>query len=157
MKHIDEWLDIYGESHKNPINKKIHWVCVPAIMFSVIGLLFLIPHNNFPMIYGEIQFNWAFLVTAMVITYYFRLSILMALGMTLIGVILIIGNYFIKHFTAFQLWKVSSSLFILAWVGQFIGHKIEGRKPSFFQDIQFLLIGPAWILSFIFKKYNIKY
>ena len=55
-----------------------------------------------------------------------------------------------------ELWKVSTVIFIFAWVGQFVGHKIEGKKPSFFQDIQFLLIGPAWLLSFIFKRYGIK-
>ena len=34
---------------------------------------------------------------------------------------------------------------MIAWIGQFIGHKIEGAKPSFFEDLQFLLIGPAWV------------
>jgi uncharacterized membrane protein YGL010W len=42
-------------------------------------------------------------------------------------------------------------------VGQFIGHKIEGKKPSFFKDILFLLIGPLWLLSFIYKKVGISY
>ena len=46
--------------------------------------------------------------------------------------------------------------FIVAWIGQFIGHKIEGKKPAFFKDLQFLLIGPVWLLSFIYNKLNIK-
>ena len=48
-------------------------------------------------------------------------------------------------------------IFIVSWIGQFIGHKIEGQKPSFFDDLKFLLIGPAWLLSFIYKKIGIKY
>ena len=65
------------------------------------------------------------------------------------------GNYYIDQFM--ELWQVSLFIFIVAWIGQFIGHKIEGKKPSFFQDIQFLFIGPAWLLGFIYRKFNIKY
>ena len=54
-----------------------------------------------------------------------------------------------------SIWKLSMLIFILGWIGQFIGHKIEGQKPSFFEDIQFLLIGPAWLLSFIYKKLGV--
>ena len=56
-----------------------------------------------------------------------------------------------------QLTIFYTSIFIVSWIGQFIGHKIEGVKPSFFEDIQFLLIGPAWLLSFIYNKFGIKY
>ena len=156
MKRINEWLVAYGESHKNPLNKKIHWICVPSIMFSVVGLLFSIPHDSFPYIYGTFQINWGFIVIGLVITYYIRLSVSMAIGMFLISIFLILGNLAIKLYLTFELWKVSTVIFIFAWVGQFVGHKIEGKKPSFFQDIQFLLIGPAWLLSFIFKRYGIK-
>ena len=53
--------------------------------------------------------------------------------------------------------EISLSLFLIAWIGQFIGHKIEGAKPSFFDDIKFLLIGPAWLIAFIYQKIGIKY
>ena len=81
----------------------------------------------------------------------------MAYGMSLIGFLLNVGNYILNIYLSYDLWVFSLSLFIVAWIGQFIGHKIEGRKPSFLEDIEFLLIGPAWLLSFIYKKYNIKY
>jgi len=56
-----------------------------------------------------------------------------------------------------QLALVSLGIFVIAWIGQFIGHKIEGKKPSFLEDLQFLLIGPAWLLHFIYKKLGIVY
>ena len=65
-------------------------------------------------------------------------------------------SYFIDK-SSIELWKLSFLVFILSWTGQFVGHKIEGKKPSFFKDIQFLFIGPAWLLGFIYRKYNIKY
>ena len=66
-------------------------------------------------------------------------------------------NYLESNFNNSELFMGYITVFILAWIGQFIGHKIEGKKPSFFEDIQFLLIGPAWLLSFIYKKLGIKF
>ena len=157
MRSIQDWLDMYGESHQNPINKKIHWVCVPAIMFSIVGLWWSIPHKEMPFTFFDIQLNWAILLTIFVSFYYLWLSISMAIGMFFVGALLLIGNYFLDISFNFALWKISLIIFIIAWIGQFIGHKIEGKKPSFFEDIQFLLIGPAWLLSFIYNKLGIKY
>ena len=55
------------------------------------------------------------------------------------------------------LWAVSIGIFVLARMGQFYGHKLEGAKPSFFKDLQFLMIGPAWVISFLYKKFGINY
>ena len=81
----------------------------------------------------------------------------MAVGMFIIGFFLLAGNFYLATNFQIPLWKISLIIFVVAWVGQFIGHKIEGEKPSFFQDIQFLLIGPAWLLSFIYNNLGIKY
>jgi uncharacterized membrane protein YGL010W len=55
------------------------------------------------------------------------------------------------------LWLVCVIIFVVAWIGQFYGHKVEGKKPSFLKDIQFLLIGPAWLMHFIYRKLGIPY
>ena len=157
MKPIQEWLDEYGESHQNSINKKIHWVCVPAIMFSIIGLFWSIPHQYMPIIYDNIRLNWAMIITILILTFYVRLSMVMALGMFTIGVLILCGNILVEYYFVTPLWRISLYTFVIAWIGQFVGHKIEGKKPSFFQDFQFLLIGPAWLLSFMYNKLGIKY
>ena len=82
---------------------------------------------------------------------------MMALGMFVIGVFILFGNLLVENYFATPLWRISLCIFVIAWIGQFIGHKIEGKKPSFFQDLQFLLIGPAWLLSFFYNKIGIKY
>ena len=157
MKPIQRLLDEYGESHQNSLNKKIHWVCVPAIMFSIIGLFWSIPHQYMPIIYDNIRLNWAMIITIIILTFYVRLSMIMALGMFTIGVLILGGNLLVEYYLVTPLWRISLYTFVIAWIGQFLGHKIEGKKPSFFQDLQFLLIGPAWLLSFIYNKVGIKY
>jgi uncharacterized membrane protein YGL010W len=156
MRPIDSLLSRYGESHRNDTNKLIHWICVPTIMFSLVGLLFAIPFPG-----GRALFtNWAAVVLALALIYYLRLSFPMFLGFVLITVVLLWGNHAIYHAVGMRaglLAAISLTIFFLAWIGQFIGHKIEGKKPSFLQDVQYLLIGPAWLMHFIFKKASIRY
>ena len=159
MRTINEWISEYGESHKNSTNKMIHWICVPLIMLSLLALIEIIPFPLYTIelfrIKGQsIYLNWTTLFLIFAVIFYIRLSLSIAIGMLLVAVSMLYSITWIKIYDP-SVWKLSLVIFVLAWIGQFIGHKIEGKKPSFFEDIQFLLIGPAWLLSFIYKKYNI--
>lgn len=154
---IDRLLEKYGESHQNSLNKLIHWICVPLIVFSLAGLVMSIPWP-----FGHISAlkNWSAVLLFLALIYYLRLSISMFFGFIVVVALLLWGNYsFLQSLDHDQsqlaIWSLI--IFIVAWIGQFIGHKIEGAKPSFFQDIQFLLIGPAWLMHFIFKRLGIDY
>jgi uncharacterized membrane protein YGL010W len=156
MKLVDQLLAQYGESHQNPTNKYIHWICVPLIMFSLVGVLMTIP---FPADYSIIS-HWGAVVLLLALLYYLRLSVTLFLGFILIGGAILWGNHAIYTAldeNALHMLYVSLAIFFIAWVGQFYGHKVEGKKPSFLKDIQFLLIGPAWLLHFIYRKWNIPY
>ncbi len=156
MSTIQSLLNEYGESHQNQTNKIIHWVCVPLIMFSLMGLLYAIP---FPL-ERSLFLNWAAVFLGLALIYYLILSISMFFGFALIAYLLLIGNHSLFNGLGADLstfLTVSLSLFVAAWIGQFIGHKIEGEKPSFLNDLKFLLIGPAWLLHFIYKKLGIPY
>lgn len=152
MKSAQDWFDAYSIHHQNPVNKAIHWICVPAIFFSTAVLIAAIPFPFFVVPF----FNWATVAFFFVMAFYLRLSLSLALG---IGVFCVMCLWGIETLLQYNqtLWYWGLLIFITAWVGQFIGHKIEGQKPSFFDDLQFLLIGPAWLLSFIYKKLHIKY
>lgn len=155
MRAVQSWLDEYGESHQNPINKSLHWICVPLILLSLIGLLWSIP---MPYAFAETSplLNWGVLFLIAALLYYFALAWRLALGMTLAMLLVIAIVYGVSQLPA-SLWLVSLSVFVIAWIGQFIGHKVEGRKPSFFRDIQFLLIGPLWLLAFLYRGLHISY
>jgi uncharacterized membrane protein YGL010W len=160
MKTIDQWLEEYGESHRNKTNKLIHWVCVPTILFCVLGLLAAIPTAglfNWAPEGTQVFANWAGVVVILAGLFYLRLSFMMFISMTLISVAMLFGVREVAKIELAPLWVTCLVVFVLAWIGQFIGHKIEGKKPSFFKDLQFLLIGPAWLLGFIFRKVGIKY
>ena len=153
-KNINQWLEEYGESHQNPKNKTIHWFCVPLIMLSLIGLLSCIPKMHISIDNYILNINWSIIFLFIVCIYYLTLSKSLCLGMIIVSILLLYGVKILDSISI-DLWKISIFIFILAWIGQFIGHEIEGKKPSFLKDIQFLLIGPAWLLSFIYKKFNI--
>lgn len=129
-RSLEAWLADYAVSHQNPINKKIHWLCVPVIFASILGM----------------GMTWQPIATlvllALVMVFYFKLSpkLFFAMG---IFVLFCLAAITLLPFG----FKVYFGIFVVAWIGQFIGHKIEGQKPSFFEDLQFLLIGPAWVVK----------
>lgn len=159
MRKIDRLLNEYGLSHQNQTNKLIHWICVPAIFFSFVGLIYSIPsgiiYNSVPFLEGFA--NWATIVLLIVLVYYVSLSPPLALGMLFFSAICLALANFISLEVPGKLWLISLGVFLVAWIFQFWGHNIEGKKPSFLKDIQFLLIGPAWLMHFIYKKIGIAY
>lgn len=155
MRTLNQWLEEYGESHKDETNKTIHWICVPTIFFTIVGLFYCIklPAQLTP----TLQMNVAMILLVVVTAYYFALSKTIWLGMLVFGLLCLGICYWIEVYTPAPLWLVCIILFVLAWIGQFYGHKIEGKKPSFLKDLQFLMIGPMWLMSFIYKKMGVKY
>lgn len=155
MRTVEQWLQEYGESHRDATNKTLHWICVPIIVVSLIGLLWSLPT---PASWREISplLNWGSLFLAASILYYMMISVSLALGMALFVALVMLSIVGLQNLP-WPLWSVCLALFVLAWIGQFIGHHYEGRRPSFFKDIQFLLIGPLWLLSFVYRKLRIPY
>jgi uncharacterized membrane protein YGL010W len=152
MRSAQSWFDDYGESHQNPVNKAIHWICVPAILFTVIALLWSVP------VPGWMQpLNWAIVVVVLAQLWYFATSPVIGFGMLVVNVFFLWLSWRLEQWGIAPLWQIAVVIFVVAWIGQFIGHHIEGKKPSFFKDLQFLLIGPAWLLSFVYQKLGISY
>lgn len=141
-RKLDLLLSKYAESHRHPHNEIIHFVCVPVIVWTVLALLWLLH----PAV--------AILAACMALIYYWTLSKPFALGMALMA-----GGMFGLTYALplALLFPVALSAFVIAWIGQFIGHKIEGKKPSFFEDLQYLLIGPLFVLSFLYRRLSIRY
>lgn len=158
MKRIDRLLAEYGESHQNHTNKTIHWICVPLIFLSIVGLIASIPAGPLESLFGAASFfaNWAVIVLILVTVYYLSLSVSLTVGMVLFALLCIFVTRAIPQLGV-PLWLGSLAVFVLAWIGQFYGHQVEGKKPSFFKDLQFLLIGPAWLMHFIYKRIGIPY
>jgi uncharacterized membrane protein YGL010W len=155
MKTVEQWLSEYGESHQHPTNKVLHWICVPIIVLSLVGLLWTLPIPESMRALSP-WLNWGTLVLALGVLYYVRLSLPLALGMLAFVIVVTLCILALQRLP-WSLWTVCLTLFVVAWVGQFVGHHYEGKRPSFFKDIQFLMIGPLWLLSFIYRKLRIPY
>jgi uncharacterized membrane protein YGL010W len=148
VSNIQTWLDDYGASHRNRTNKVLHWFCVPIIVWCVIGLLWCLPDPGV---------NWANLVVLAALIYYALLSIPLALGALPVLAAMLWSVAQLGALGSSVLLGVSAALFVIAWIGQFIGHAIEGKRPSFLKDIQFLLIGPLWLLADLYRRLGIRY
>ena len=138
LKTLEQWFSLYGESHKNPTNVKIHKVAVPLIYFSVVALITAIP--------GNIGIGILSTITAITLAFYFYLSLKLGVVMATFTALCIYLALNINNII-----MVAVGIFIVAWVFQFVGHKVEGKKPSFLNDLSFLLIGPAWVFNPLFS------
>ena len=140
-RKVDALLAHYGTSHQNPRNELIHYIAIPLIMLSLLGMLFSV----------HPWLAYAFIAASLV--YYARLSMvffatMLVMSLASVGLLFALGD---------TLLAVSVSIFVGAWVMQFVGHKIEGKKPSFLEDIQYLWVGPLFVLSRLFGKLGLRW
>lgn len=140
-RKVDQLLAHYEESHRDPRNERIHFVAIPLIMLSLIGLLYAVH----PWV------AYAFILASMV--YYARLSTVFLATMAALSVV---GLALVYAMGEYRL-TISVAIFVGAWIAQFVGHKMEGKKPSFFEDLQYLWVGPIFVLSKLFLKLGIRW
>ncbi|TWC64539.1 DUF962 domain-containing protein [Herbaspirillum sp. SJZ099] len=142
QRRIDQLLLRYAESHRHPLNERIHCVCVPAIVLSLLGLCWTLS----PAV--------ALVAAAAALAYYLSLSPPLAAGMLAMTAVMLV---ILARLPAGAVLPLSAAVFVIAWIGQFVGHKIEGKKPSFFEDVRFLLIGPLFVLGVLYRRWKIRY
>jgi uncharacterized membrane protein YGL010W len=155
MRDAATWFDNYAADHQNPTNRLIHWICVPAITWTVVALIWAIPVPGWlgrPGLWAVLAMFLAFCF------YYYRLSRKIGLAMAgaFLSLALITDSLYRSIGSSGLLW-LAVGVFVVAWIGQFIGHKIEGRRPSFLTDLQYLLIGPAWLMSKALSRFGAAY
>jgi len=144
----------YSADHQNPFNRLMHSICVPLIAIALIGLLWAIP---IPEALAAVS-PWANLGTvalAGLTVYYLRLAPRLGFGM-LLAALLVVPILASADRLPVPLWLTALLVFTLGWIGQFIGHYVEGRRPSFFRDLRFLLIGPLWVLAKLYAALGIR-
>ncbi len=146
---IDRWFTHYSEDHRNDTNQWIHVFAVPAILWSAVAMMWCIPVPGTlfqPGLWAALAmfFAWMFYNRASRKLGYGMLAIFVAMAWSMRWMYALLGG---QH-----LLFLGVGVFVVAWIAQFIGHRIEGRKPSFLTDLTYLLIGPAWVLAKLYRK-----
>ncbi len=153
MRRVDELLDNYSMDHQNPTNQLIHVFCVPAIVWSVTALLWCIPVPAKLLNPGF----WGAILMFAAWVYYWRLSKSLAIGLLLCFTAAgFLNRWILYNYGIYVLFWAAVIVFVIAWIVQFIGHKIEGKRPSFLTDVVYLLVGPMWTLRKLYYRLGIK-
>jgi uncharacterized membrane protein YGL010W len=140
-RRVDELLAHYGESHRHPANERIHFVAIPLITLSLLGLL------------AAVHPALAYAFVAASLVYYARLSTVFLLSMTVLSA----AGLALVHLMGAWVLPLSLAIFVAAWIAQFVGHKLEGKKPSFFEDLQYLWVGPLFVLSKLLGRFGVRW
>ncbi len=154
MRTLEDWFAGYSRDHRNPHNQIIHWICVPAILWALMAALWAIP---VPVSMGRPGF-WCGMAMIAAFAFYWRLS--KPVGMAMLVVFIVFGlftEWLMRSIGPEQVLWTAVIVFVLAWIGQFIGHLIEGTRPSFLTDLAYLLIGPAWLADKLMRRLKIRY
>ena len=154
MRPVDAYLDQYSADHRNATNQWIHLLCVPPIVWSVTAMLWTIPVPENLLRPGAVS---AFAMVA-ALAWYWRMSRKLWIGIFgFFMLFALLNNFIASRFGMPALLWTSIGVFVVAWIGQFIGHIYEGHRPSFFTDLTFLLIGPLWTLRKLYQRLGLGY
>lgn len=154
MTTVQGLLAEYAADHQHPVNQRLHSWCVPAIVVSLVGLLWSLPvpwaDAGLPR-----YVNWATIALVPAAAWWLRLSPALGLGM-LVALAATFGLVAGLEGLPVPLWASAAAIFVVAWIGQFVGHGYEGKRPSFFRDLRFLLVGPLWVLAKLYRRLGIR-
>ena len=154
MRTIHDWFGHYSADHQNSTNRLIHWICVPAILWAAIAMLWCLP---VPASIGRPGL-WCALLMVGALTFYWRLSRPLGAAMIALFIALaLLTEALYRTLGATHLLWLAIGVFAAAWIGQFYGHILEGRRPSFFTDLAYLLIGPAWLVGKVLRRFGVAY
>lgn len=153
VRPVDRFFDAYSEDHRDATNQRLHVVCVPAIVWSLLALAHCVPLGG-----GAPSGLLAAVLAVVAVAFWCWLSLPLGIGA---GIAMALSFWSVAMLHEMLggggLALVGAVVFVAAWVGQFIGHHIEGRRPSFFTDLVYLMIGPVWVLAKGFRKAAIAY
>jgi len=155
MTDLDNWLDRYEKGHRDLRNPVVYWAAVPMVVLGTVGLFWCLPvPDEFHEISPLLNWGSAFLMATAI--YYFIISLSLAIGML----------PFLLGLAALQLWLAQSSyphlgvsvgLLVAGTVGLWLGHRGPGSLRAVLQDYQLMMIGPAWLLSVMYKRFRIPF
>ncbi|TBR36810.1 MULTISPECIES: DUF962 domain-containing protein [Dyella] len=149
QRSLADWLESYAGDHRNPINQALHWICVPLIVWCIIAALWTVP---VPPSFAKPGF-WAVGLLVIAFYGYYKQSRAIGLGLLVVFAIMaLISHVAFEHLGPVTLRWYALGVFVVAWIGQFVGHLFEGRRPSFFTDLIYLLIGPAWLMDKLLRR-----
>lgn len=150
---VDRFFAAYSADHRDATNQLLHVLCVPAIVWSLLVLVHCIPLGE-----GAPTGLLAAVLAVVAVVFWCWLSLRLGLGA---GVVMALSFWSVAALHAAvgtaALALIGAGVFVVAWVGQFVGHHIEGRRPSFFTDLVYLMIGPVWVLAKAYRKASLTY
>ncbi len=155
MNETEDWLERYESSHRDLAHPWIFWVSVPMVIVGTVGLLWNLPipaefHAISPLL------NWGSTFLMVTAVYYFIISLSLAIGLLPFVLAVAFVHVWLPQ-TDYSPLRVSTGLFVAGVIGLWMGHRDERGLSPIFEDFQTVMIGPAWLLSLLYKRLGLPY
>ena len=155
MSETERWLTDYGENHQDISFAGIYWIAVLTLVIGTVGMLWSLPvPYEFEKISPILNWGSTFLMAAVV--YYFIISVSLAIGMLpfLLGIAGVQNWLTSSDYSAL---RVSIGLLVAGIIGLWMGHRNQGSLRPVLRDLQLMMIGPAWLLSVLYRRIGIPF
>jgi uncharacterized membrane protein YGL010W len=158
---VEFYFAKYAAAHQDPVNRRIQIICIPLLLFSLMGFLWVLPfpYIKFLGVYNA-DFNWSSFFIAISIYYYLRLSPILSYFMLFAELVFC---FIITELVQWQksggpeLWLISGVLFVVCVILLSVGYNKERKKLSFEYRYKNLMIAPLFLLHLVLKRFKIKY
>ena len=160
-RYINACFDKYSPCYSTTAAKITTGIIISLILFSLLGLMWAIPFSYLKFL-GKYNgfFNWASFFIALCVYGYYKLSPVLSY---FIFFILFAFSYGIMQLDLWHkyggpaLWLICMIIFIVSFTVQVTTFRMENRRYSLTDNLQFILISPVWLLHFVLKRFTVRY
>jgi uncharacterized membrane protein YGL010W len=143
MKSVSQVLGGYAAYHRHPLNRMTHYFGIPLIVFSML-LILTIPSFTI----ADVSITAADILMAIVIAWYLKLDTLLGLlALSFLLPMLLVAEEISSSLNSTVLNWLFAFTFIIGWILQLLGHRIEKRRPALVDNFMQIFSAPLFIVS----------
>ena len=144
MKTLVEEMSVYAAYHRDATNKAIHFIFVPLIVWSAMGLL--IQAGSWPL--GSLEVTLAHVIAVALLIYYLWLDLPLGIAMVFLFTFMLVTALQVDAALGSTAWMLFLAVFAGSWVAQLVGHKaFEHRKPALVDNLWQVFVAPIFVMA----------
>lgn len=144
MKTLVEQMSVYAAYHRDPTNKAIHFLFVPLIIWSAMGLLVQLGGLRL----GALEVTLAHAIAVVLLAYYMRLDFQLGVAMVFLFTFLLVTVLQVDAALGASSWMLFAAVFVGSWVAQAVGHSaFEHRRPALADNLFQVFVAPIFVVA----------
>ena len=145
MQPLEQPMGMYTAYHRHPLNRVIHFIMVPAIVWSLLVWTDLVPLFTI----SGIDITLAFVLMGALLVWYLMMDFALGVASVAVFTVLLVTAISLNETVgAATAAGIAGIVFVASWVFQFLGHGVwEKRRPALMDNALQVLIAPMFLVA----------